>query len=166
MRWAKIRTEDIANGPGVRVSLFVQGCSRHCKNCFNPETWDFTEGHPFNRRVYIQFLDAIKSKSIAGVSILGGEPLEQGEDMLKIVKRIRKEYGNSKTIWMWTSFVYEELNDLQKEIVSYLDVLVDGPYVHEQRCPTKRFRGSLNQRIIDIPATLESGNIVIHSLQN
>lgn len=166
MRWAKIRTEDIANGPGVRVSLYVQGCSRHCEKCFNPETWDFKGGHPFNRRVFLQLLDAINQKGIVGVSILGGEPLEQGKDMLTVVKRIREEYGDTKTIWMWSSFIYEELDDLQKEIVSYLDVLVDGPYIHEKRCPGKRFRGSMNQRIIDIPGTLQQGSVVIHSLQN
>lgn len=166
MRWAKIRTEDIANGPGIRVSLYVQGCNRHCKNCFNPETWDFNGGQIFNRRVLYQFIEAIKKKNIVGVSILGGEPLDQGEDMLKLINVLRKEFGTTKTIWMWTGYVYEDLDDLQKEIVRNLDVLVDGPFQEENKCPGKRFKGSSNQRIIDIPATITNGKVTLHSLHN
>jgi anaerobic ribonucleoside-triphosphate reductase activating protein len=166
MRWAKIRTEDIANGPGIRVSLFVQGCNRHCKNCFNPETWDFNGGQLFNRRVLMTLLDAIKKKNIVGLSILGGEPLDQGEDLLKFIKVFRKEFGTSKTIWLWSGYTYEELNDLQKEIVHNVDVFVDGPFLEEQKCPGKKFKGSLNQRIIDIPATITNGKVTFHALHN
>ena len=166
MRWAKIRTEDIANGPGIRVSLYVQGCNRHCKNCFNPETWDFNGGQIFNKRVLFMLMEEIRKKEIVGLSILGGEPLDQGEDLLKLVKIFRKEFGDSKTIWMWTGYTYEELNDIQKEIVNNIDVLVDGPFVESKRCPNKKFRGSSNQRIIDIAATNASGRITLHVLHN
>ena len=166
MNVAKIRKEDIANGPGVRVSIFVQGCSHHCDGCFNPETWNFQGGHVFNAQICNQFLDLATPKGICGISILGGEPLDQGEDMLKLVNSIRSKFGNTKTIWMWTGYIYEELNDLQKEIVKQLDVLVDGPFIKEKKCPLKRFRGSSNQRIIDIKKTIESNTVIIHELQN
>lgn len=165
MRFAQIRKEDISNGPGIRVSLFVQGCNRHCDGCFNPETWDYDKGQIFNRRIQELFLDLGKEKRITGFSILGGEPLDQDERMLELIKKIKECYPD-KTIWMWTGHTYEDLTDEQMEIVKLIDVLVDGPFIISQRCPSKRFRGSMNQRIIDIKKTLESGIITIHDLQN
>ena len=165
MRFAQIRKEDISNGPGIRVSLFVQGCNRHCDGCFNPETWDYDKGQIFNRRIQELFLDLGKEKRITGFSILGGEPLDQDERMLELIKKIKERYPD-KTIWMWTGHTYEDLTDKQIEIVKLIDVLVDGPFIMSQRCPGKRFRGSMNQRIIDIKKTLESGTITIHDLQN
>lgn len=165
MRWNKIRQEDIANGPGVRVSIFVQGCTHNCKGCFNPETHDFNSGRLFDEHIEKQFLDLAKSKTIVGFSILGGEPLEQGEDMLNLVRHIKEKYP-SKTIWMWTGYIYEELTKEQMEIVKLIDVLVDGPFDINKKCPGKRFRGSTNQRIIDVKQTLELGTITIHELQN
>ena len=165
MRFAQIRKEDISNGPGIRVSLFVQGCNRHCDGCFNPETWDYDKGQIFNRRIQELFLDLGKEKKITGFSILGGEPLDQDERMLELIKKIKERYPD-KTIWMWTGHTYEDLTDEQMEIVKLIDVLVDGPFIISQRCPSKRFRGSMNQRIIDIKKTLESGTITIHDLQN
>ena len=165
MRFAQIRKEDISNGPGIRVSLFVQGCNRHCDGCFNPETWDYNKGQIFNRRIQELFLDLGKEKRITGFSILGGEPLDQDERMLELIKKIKECYPD-KTIWMWTGHTYEDLTDEQMEIVKLIDVLVDGPFIISQRCPSKRFRGSMNQRIIDIKKTLESGIITIHDLQN
>ena len=158
MRFAQIRKEDISNGPGIRVSLFVQGCNRHCDGCFNPETWDYNGGRIFNRRIQELFLDLGKEKIITGFSILGGEPLDQDEHMLELIKQIKERYPD-KTIWMWTGYTYEELSDMQMEIVKLLDVLVDGPFIISKRCPNKRFRGSMNQRIIDIKKTLKSGTI-------
>ena len=158
MRFAQIRKEDISNGPGIRVSLFVQGCNRHCDGCFNPETWDYNGGRIFNRRIQELFLDLGKEKRITGFSILGGEPLDQDEHMLELIKQIKERYPD-KTIWMWTGYTYEELSDKQMEIVKLLDVLVDGPFIISKRCPNKRFRGSMNQRIIDIKKTLKSGTI-------
>ena len=165
MRFAQIRKEDISNGPGIRVSLFVQGCNRHCDGCFNPETWDYSKGQIFNRRIQELFLDLGKEKKITGFSILGGEPLDQDKRMLELIKKIKERYPD-KTIWMWTGHTYEDLTDKQMEIVKLIDVLVDGPFIISQRCPGKRFRGSMNQRIIDIKKTLESGIITIHDLQN
>lgn len=165
MRFAQIRKEDISNGPGIRVSLFVQGCNRHCDGCFNPETWDYDKGQIFNRRIQELFLDLGKEKRITGFSILGGEPLDQDERMLELIKKIKECYPD-KTIWMWTGHTYEDLTDKQMEIVKLIDVLVDGPFIISQKCPGKRFRGSMNQRIIDIKKTLESGTITIHDLQN
>ena len=165
MHFAQIRKEDISNGPGVRISLFVQGCNRHCDGCFNPETWDYSKGQIFNRRIQELFLDLGKEKKITGFSILGGEPLDQDERMLELIKKIKERYPD-KTIWMWTGHTYEDLTDKQMEIVKLIDVLVDGPFIMSQRCPGKRFRGSMNQRIIDIKKTLESGTITIHDLQN
>ena len=165
MRFAQIRKEDISNGPGIRVSLFVQGCNRHCDGCFNPETWDYGKGQIFNRRIQELFLDLGKEKKITGFSILGGEPLDQDERMLELIKKIKERYPD-KTIWMWTGHTYEDLTDEQMEIVKLIDVLVDGPFIISQKCPGKRFRGSMNQRIIDIKKTLESGTITIHDLQN
>lgn len=165
MRFAQIRKEDISNGPGIRVSLFVQGCNRHCDGCFNPETWDYDKGQIFNRRIQELFLDLGKEKKITGFSILGGEPLDQDERMLELIKKIKERYPD-KTIWIWTGHTYEDLTDKQMEIVKLIDVLVDGPFIISQKCPGKRFRGSMNQRIIDIKKTLESGTITIHDLQN
>ena len=165
MRFAKVRKEDISNGPGVRVSIFVQGCNRHCDGCFNPETWDYDKGQIFNRRIQELFLDLGKEKRITGFSILGGEPLDQDERMLELIKKIKERYPD-KTIWMWTGHTYEDLTDEQMEIVKLIDVLVDGPFIISQKSPGKRFRGSMNQRIIDIKKTLESGTITIHELQN
>lgn len=165
MRFAQIRKEDISNGPGIRVSLFVQGCNRHCDGCFNPETWDYDKGQIFNRRIQELFLDLGKEKKITGFSILGGEPLDQDERMLELIRKIKERYPD-KTIWMWTGHTYEDLTDKQMEIIKLIDVLVDGPFIISQKCPGKRFRGSMNQRIIDIKKTLESGTITIHDLQN
>ena len=158
MRFYKVRSQDIDNGPGIRVSLFVQGCAKRCPNCFNPELWNFDGGQIFTRRIRKQLLSFADSKEITGFSILGGEPLEQDESMLKLVKTMKEEYPN-KTIWMWTGYKYEDLNEKQKEIVSYVDVLVDGEFVKALMCPNNRFKGSTNQRIIDVQKTLNTGKV-------
>ena len=163
MRWAKIRTEDIANGPGFRVSIYVQGCNNHCPGCFNPETWDFEGGREFNNAVKNKFLELGKSKKIAGFSILGGEPLQQGKDMLDLVKEIKETYPD-KTIWMWTGCVYEELTPEQREIVKYVDVLIDGRFDAKLKSLRSRYKGSSNQRVIDIAKTLKEGKCVLHEL--
>lgn len=164
MRYAKIRKQDISNGPGNRISIFVQGCNHHCKGCFNPETWNFSDGHLWNRRIQTLFVELANDRDIAGFSILGGEPLQQGKEMLELVKAIKEQYGDKKSIWMWTGYVYEDLDDLQKEIISYIDVLVDGPFIESQKSLNRRFKGSLNQRIIDVKETLNKGEVVLHNL--
>ena len=163
MRWAKIRTEDIANGPGFRVSIYVQGCNNHCPGCFNPETWDFQGGREFNNAVKNKFLELGNNKKIVGFSILGGEPLQQGQDMLNLVKEIKERYPD-KTIWMWTGCVYEELTPEQLEIVKYVDVLIDGRFDVKLKSLRSRYKGSSNQRVIDIAKTLKEGKCVLHEL--
>ena len=163
MRWAKIRTEDIANGPGFRVSIYVQGCNNHCPGCFNPETWDFQGGREFNNAVKNKFLELGNNKKIVGFSILGGEPLQQGQDMLNLVKEIKERYPD-KTIWMWTGCVYEELTPEQLEIVKYVDVLIDGRFDVKLKSLRSRYKGSSNQRVIDIAKTLKEGKCVLHDL--
>lgn len=162
MRYAKIRSLDLSNGPGFRVSIFVQGCSRHCKNCFNPETWDFNGGYFFGEKTKIKFLDLAEPDRIVGFSILGGEPLQQGEDMLDLVKSMKEKFPN-KTIWMWTGYKYEDLDEKQLEIISYIDVLVDGEFIETLKCPNKNFKGSDNQRVIDIKKTLNSNEITLYN---
>lgn len=163
MRYAKVRAEDISNGPGIRVSLWVQGCNRHCKDCFNPETWSFDGGRIFNRRIKIQFLELARPDKIVGFSILGGEPLQQGKDMLDLVKSMKEEFPN-KTIWMWTGYKYEDLDDEQREIISYIDVLVDGEFISSRKTPNRKFAGSGNQRVIDVQKSLKANKVQLSTL--
>ena len=160
LRWSAIRKQDIANGPGTRVSIWVQGCPFHCKGCFNPETWNPDAGHVLGPKVLKQFLDFGNNNYIFGYSILGGEPLLNCKDMLQLVMAIKEKYPN-KTIWMWTGFKYEDLTNEQKEILKYIDVLVDGQFIDELKNPNLKFRGSSNQRIIDIKQSLANNNITL-----
>lgn len=161
MRYNKIRKMDISNGPGVRVSIFFQGCEFHCKNCFNPETWDFDKGKEFNDDIIVHILDLCDKDYISGLSILGGEPLHPKniENTTKLVKEFKKRFKD-KTIWLWTGFTYDIICD--NEIIKYLDVLVDGQYKDELHNPTLKFRGSSNQRVIDVIKSLKSKNIVLY----
>ena len=160
LRWSAIRRKDIANGPGTRVSIWVQGCPFHCKGCFNPETWDPDAGHVLGPKVLKQFLELGNNTDIVGYSILGGEPLLNCKDMLQLIEQIKSTHPE-KTIWMWTGNTYENLSEEQLEIVKLIDVLVDGPFVEELKNPNLRFRGSSNQRIIDVQKTLANNRIVI-----
>ncbi len=163
MRIAQVRKEDVANGPGIRVSMHVQGCSRHCKDCFNKETWDFNGGVLLTDELKEKFLELGNKKKIVGFSILGGEPLEQGMDMLYLLQDIRKAYPE-KSIWMWTGFKYEELSQEQLEIVKEIDVLVDGEFVTKLKSSNRHFMGSSNQRLIDIHKTLVADTVVLFKL--
>lgn len=160
MKYAQMRQYDVANGVGIRTSLFVSGCHFHCKNCFNREYWPFDYGTEYDDAAMQKFIDMGKNPNVTGYSLLGGEPLDQLADdmMLKTVIEIKKQTG--KTIWMWTGFTFESLNDKQKEIVKYVDVLVDGQFVDEKKNLTLLFRGSENQRIIDVQKTLKAGEII------
>ena len=153
LRYAKIRKIDIDNAPGICISLFVQGCSHHCKGCFNPETWDPNDGLLFNRRVEIQFLELCKQEHIKNICILGGEPMEQPDDLLIILEKV-KEIAPDKGIWLWTGYTYEELvnrnNKSINGILDIIDTLVDGPFVEELADKNLRFCGSSNQRVIDL----------------
>ena len=149
MNYAEIKKVDIANGPGVRVSLFVSGCRNHCKGCFNPETWDFDYGRPFTRATEDEIIEALRPSWIQGLSILGGEPTEEENAavLIPFLKRVRAVLPD-KDIWLYSGYTYEVLRD--KEILTLADVLVDGPFLLKQKDAGLAFRGSSNQRIIDL----------------
>lgn len=162
MRYNKIRKMDISNGPGIRVSIFMQGCSFHCKDCFNNETWDFKAGKEFNDEVINKVLDLASLPHIVGLSILGGEPMHPNnrEGTIKLAKAFKKRYPD-KDVWVWSGYLFDELKDI--EGLSYIDTLVDGRFVFEQANPTLKFRGSSNQRVIDVKKSLKAGNVVLRS---
>lgn len=164
MRYAQIRKCDVANGAGIRTSLYIQGCSRHCKGCFNPETWDFQGGKPWTSEVEKEFLSLIGKPHIVGTTILGGEPLEPQTrvGILKLVTKIKERYPK-KTIWIYSSYLYEELLEECPEILSQIDVLVDGMFVEELKDAKLQFRGSSNQRVIDVIESLKGGGICHYS---
>ena len=149
MNYAEIKKVDIANGPGVRVSLFVSGCRNHCKGCFNPETWDFDYGRPFTTETEDEIIEALRPSWIQGLSILGGEPTEEENAavLIPFLKRVRAALPD-KDIWLYSGYTYEALRD--KEILTLADVLVDGPFLLELKDAGLAFRGSRNQRIIDL----------------
>lgn len=161
MNYAAIKKTDIANGTGVRVSLFVSGCRRHCKGCFNSETWDFNFGTPFTDDTMQEILDALDHDYIEGFSLLGGEPFEpenRGE-VLRILTAVRGKFPD-KTIWCYTGNRYENMIKEAREIVELLDVLVDGEFIEERKNLRLKFRGSENQRILDVKKSIESGHAV------
>lgn len=167
MRYNKIRRMDISNGEGVRVSIFVQGCHFHCKGCFNPETWNFEGGKEFTSQTLTLLLDLCSNPTRKGLSILGGEPLndENYSGVLEIVKAFRKDKRLSgKDIWLWTGYEIEDiLNDKsKKEILNYLDYIICGQFIEEQKNLRLKWAGSKNQRWIDVKATLaqEKGKII------
>lgn len=176
MRFASMRNLDISNGENVGVSLFVQGCPFHCKNCFNSDTWDFNDGKEWTEETKNKFLELINRPYIKRVSILGGEPLaEQNlDDVLSLIKEIRCSFPE-KTIWLYTGFTFEKLlfplliNQLPKpeedkriEIIRSIDVLIDGEYIDEQKDITLAWRGSKNQRVLDVQKSLTERKVVLY----
>lgn len=158
MYYGRINKTDIANGPGVRVSLFVSGCRNRCKGCFNPETWRFNYGEEFTFKTFIELDNALDPKYINGLTILGGDPFEpENIEMITAICEGLKQSQPGKTIWIYTGYLYEDFKD--HEIMKYIDVLVDGPFMEDLKDISLQFRGSSNQRIIDIPATRRSGKI-------
>lgn len=160
MKYAKLMNYDTANGPGLRTTLFVQGCPHHCKGCFNPGTWDFNGGMPFTDEVKKEFFVMGSKPGIKGFSILGGEPLAQGSEMFDLIVELNI-YFPDKDIWMWTGSLYEELDAEQRTIIKGIDVLVDGPFIEEEKDIRLVNRGSKNQRIIDVKKTLETGTVTL-----
>lgn len=170
MNYAVIKKNDIANGPGVRVSLFVSGCRHHCTNCFNQEAWDFTYGSLFTKETAAEILSALAPDYVAGLSLLGGEPFEpeNQEELLKLVRLVRQRFPQ-KTIWCYTGFTLEKdllsgrtgNPETVKELLSLLDVLVDGKFIEALKDPGLLFRGSSNQNIIDVPKSLQAGHMVL-----
>ncbi len=172
MNYGEIKYYDIANGPGVRTSLFVSGCRNRCEDCFNRETWAFDFGKPFTEETENAIAESLKPDYIAGLTVLGGEPFEKENqpEVLKLVKRVRKEFPN-KTIWIFSGFTYEELisgsrasGKTANEILSVCDVLVDGRFDKTKKNISLKFRGSENQRIIDLKPTLLQKKVVLKEL--
>lgn len=170
MNYATIKTRDIANGPGVRVCLFVSGCTHHCKGCFNQEAWDFDFGQPFTQETVDYILDQLSPSFVKGLTLLGGEPFEPQNQpaIVELLRQIKAKYPE-KSIWAFSGYLFDRdilagrLGDpaVTREYLSYLDVLVDGPFVESKKNLTLRFRGSENQRLIDVPKSLASGEIVL-----
>lgn len=161
MRYNQIREMDISNGPGVRVSIFMQGCHFHCKNCFNKETWNFEGGEEFTEDTIKRVLQLSDKEYIKGLSILGGEPMHPNniEGTTKLAKAFKEEYPD-KTIWVWSGYRFDE--DLKdKEVLNYIDVLVDGTYKDELHNPTLKWKGSSNQRVIDVSKSLMQKEIIL-----
>lgn len=160
MRFNKIRRTDISNGPGIRVSIFMQGCTFNCKGCFNPETHDFNGGHEFNDKVINKIITLASPNHIKGLSILGGEPMHPKniEGTLKLVKEFKNKYPK-KDVWVWSGFNYEDLS--LKHDLSDIDVLIDGQYKMDLYNPTLKYRGSSNQRVIDIKKTIKNKKVEI-----
>ena len=171
MNYANIKHCDIANGPGVRTSLFVSGCTRHCKDCFNQEAQDFNYGLPFTEDVEDMIILSLKTDYIDGLTVLGGEPFEPAnqEAVLHLLKKVRKEFP-SKTIWCYTGNILETeiidpygraYTEFSDELLKYIDVLVDGPFISELKNISLRFRGSENQRLINLPETLKQNKVIL-----
>lgn len=161
MKYNKIRKMDISNGPGVRVSIFMQGCTFNCKNCFNPETHDFNGGKEFNDETIKRVLELCEKDYIVGLSILGGEPLHPKniEASTRLAKAFKEQFPE-KTIWVWSGFLFDKhLKD--KEILNYIDVLVDGQFQDELRDPRLKWCGSSNQRVIDVKKSLKKKDLVL-----
>ena len=170
MHYATIKNCDIANGPGVRVSLFVSGCTHRCPGCFNEVAWDFNYGEPFTQETIDKILDMLKPDHIKGLTLLGGEPFEPENQpaILDLLRQIKQTYPE-KSIWAFSGYLFDKdilagrLGpwEITQEYLSYLDVLVDGPFVMAKKDLTLRFRGSSNQRLIDVPASLRSRAVVL-----
>ena len=170
MNYANIKKYDIANGPGVRVSLFVSGCTHHCPGCFNPETWDFNFGKPFDSDVINEVLEALQPGYIHGFSLLGGEPFEYKNQLgvLPLLKEIKTRFPN-KDIWCYTGYDFEKdiLGDMAKkwsetyDMLSCIDILVDGEFIETKKDLSLRFRGSSNQRIIKVPESLKENKVIL-----
>ena len=170
MHYGEIKNCDIANGEGVRVTLFVSGCTNHCKNCFQPQTWDFNYGKPFTEETEAELFRLLSPRYIRGLTLLGGEPFEPENQraLLPFLRKLRRELPE-KTVWAFTGFTWEELHtegshprcEVTDELLSLIDVLVDGRYVEELKDIGLRFRGSSNQRLLDLNATRASGKLTL-----
>ena len=169
MKYGNIKFCDIADGVGVRTTLFVSGCTHHCKGCFQPETWDFEYGDEFTETVEEEIFESVLPAYIDGITVLGGEPMEPANQraLVGFLERFRERFPD-KTVWAYTGDTYEALIDpssprrteVTDRVLACIDVLVDGPFIEELKDIGARFRGSSNQRIIDVPASIESGQVV------
>lgn len=171
MHYGNIKNYDIADGEGVRVTLFCSGCTNRCEGCFQPETWDFCYGKEYTNETEDQLIQMLTNPNIQGLTLLGGDPFEPSNQrtLITLLRRVKQELP-TKDVWAYTGFVYEQdllegqrkHTEVTDEMLSYIDVLVDGPFVIDQKDISLYFRGSTNQRVIDMPKTLKSGNVVIY----
>lgn len=167
MNYGAIKETDIANGIGIRVSLFVSGCTHHCPGCFNSDTWDFAYGEPFDKATEERILSLLSPDYINGLSLLGGEPMEHANQraLEPFLTRVKEAYPQ-KTVWCYSGYTFEEMLcgrahcEVTDSMLSMIDVLVDGPFVHSLKNIALKFRGSENQRIIDVPKSLRQGNVI------
>ena len=170
MNYATIKNCDIANGPGVRVSLFVSGCTHHCKGCFNAIAWDFDYGEPFTQETIDRILEMLAPEHIKGITLLGGEPFEPENQpaIVDLLRQVKSKYPQ-KSVWAFSGYLFDadilsgKLGpwEITKEYISYIDVLVDGRFEEEKKDLSLRFRGSSNQRIIDVRASLAAGEVIL-----
>ena len=162
MNYAKIRKFDVSNGPGVRTTLFVSGCTNNCEGCFNKDLQNFNYGDKWTKEIEDKFIEYVKNTNINGVNILGGEPMDQikDKDLYNLLKRIKDE--TKKDIWLWSGYLYEDIlkNEDRMAMLSFVDVLVDGRFEINKRSISLKYRGSSNQRVIDIPKSIESRSII------
>ncbi|KLE15632.1 anaerobic ribonucleoside-triphosphate reductase activating protein [Clostridium sp. C8] len=162
MNYAKIRKFDVSNGPGVRTTLFVSGCTNNCEGCFNKDLQNFNYGDKWTKEIEDKFIEYVKNTNINGVNILGGEPMDQikDKDLYNLLKRIKDE--TKKDIWLWSGYLYEDIlkNEDRMAMLSFVDVLVDGRFEINKRNISLKYRGSSNQRVIDIPKSIESRSII------
>lgn len=171
MNYADIKQYDVANGPGIRISLFVSGCTHHCKECFNPETWDFNYGKPFTQETIDLIIEYMKPEFISGLTLLGGDPFEiqNQEPLIPLLKQVKSVYPD-KTVWCFTGYDFERdivgrmMNEypFTKELLSYIDVMVDGEFILEQKDLSLIFKGSANQKTIKVKESLESGTVQLY----
>ena len=174
MNYSVIREYDIANGPGCRTTLFVSGCRNHCKGCFQPETWDFSYGKLYDETTEHFLLDCLEPDYVSGLTILGGDPFEEENQppLAGLLEKVRARYQDRKSIWAYTGYIYErdlreggrKFTDAALRMLRCLDVLVDGPFIQEKKDLSLQFRGSANQRILDMPKTLAAGKGVLATM--
>ena len=166
MKYAKIRKYDISNAPGICTTLFVSGCTHNCEGCFNKEQQDFTYGNDFTKEIEDEFIEYSKSKQVKAVNILGGEPMQQliDDTLLKLLKRIKLEVN--KPIWLWSGYTFEEIvnNPKRAEILREVDVLIDGKFEADKRDLMLKYRGSSNQRVIDVKKSIEAKEVRLYEI--
>lgn len=164
MYYSKIKFNDVANGPGLRLSLFTSGCTHHCKGCFQPETWNFKNGEPFTLETQKYIIEKSENKYIAGLSLLGGDPLDNVDGILPLLQEYRKTFAATKSIWLWTGYLFEEIlkDDLKSEVLPFIDVIIDGKFEENLKDITLKYKGSTNQRVIDVKKSVETHTVILY----